>query len=160
MCEPGWQGLVCQIGVCTRCDFGVCTAPETCDCFYGYEGQYCNITSSIPPCLHGSPDYPDHCECEEGWEGRICDRPVCEIPCNNGHCITPNNCECMIGWDSADPTVSMCDIKLPLSFDPNCVETYFDNTRCTKCAEEYFLNAIYYDCDSVQGSLTLTEVYA
>ena len=65
------------MGLCEKCQFGVCSGPEYCECFYGYEGHSCDIAKSYPTCNNGVATSPDVCACEEGWTGRICDQAVC-----------------------------------------------------------------------------------
>jgi hypothetical protein len=152
VCDPGWTGLICQIGICEKCKFGVCTSPEACDCFYGYTGHSCDVAVSWPPCHNGNATTVDKCLCEDGWEGRICDLAICEPSCGaQGHCLYPGVCECEIGWYSADVQFP-CQKKDPLMSDHNCVEATNDYNDpggadyCTACDYQFFLDPGTHEC--------------
>jgi hypothetical protein len=90
---------VCTEGICTSCVKGVCTAPEVCECFYGYEGADCSTPVSHPACVHGKANNIESCLCDSGWTGRICDVPYCgSSGCGKGYCVAPYTCECMPGY--------------------------------------------------------------
>ena len=136
LCDEGWQGEICNLGLCSACTYGLCSGPEICECFYGYEGVNCDIPISTPPCLHGHAVTPNVCDCDEGWDGRICDKALCSNECgDHGHCVMPEYCECDPAWYSSDVT-SQCDLLNPLAFDQNCVAA--DTERCLECDYEHY----------------------
>ncbi|KAI4829144.1 hypothetical protein KUCAC02_023205 [Chaenocephalus aceratus] len=80
----------------TQCqNYGVCVAPNSCDCPPGYPGLGCSASCS-PPCAHGGTCMRwNKCLCPPGWKGAGCHTAVCELPCaNGGRCVGPETCQC------------------------------------------------------------------
>ena len=118
-CLPGWTGPTCAEGICAKCVYGLCSAPDVCECFYGYSGFGCDVPVSHPDCVNGVATAPDTCSCTIGWGGRICDVPNCPLGCNNGYCVDGQVCECKPGYFSSSST-SLCDKLDCKVLDPNC----------------------------------------
>ncbi|XP_017776783.1 PREDICTED: von Willebrand factor D and EGF domain-containing protein-like, partial [Nicrophorus vespilloides] len=78
------EGYANQNGTCTPickkpCKFGICVAPDLCECNDGYESSQ---------------------------DGRSC-LPVCTETCVNGRCMSPGKCMCTMGFyaDAKNPNI-------------------------------------------------------
>ncbi|KAF3834878.1 hypothetical protein F7725_027436 [Dissostichus mawsoni] len=101
----------------TQCqNYGVCVAPNSCDCPPGYPGLGCSASCS-PPCAHGGTCMRwNKCLCPPGWKGAGCHTAVCELPCaNGGRCVGPETCQC-----PSDYTGPQCLLPLTTPCVPPC----------------------------------------
>ncbi|KAK1805472.1 hypothetical protein P4O66_019772, partial [Electrophorus voltai] len=107
VCEPPCQ------------NYGVCVAPNTCDCPAGYPGPGC-LAMCSPPCAHGGTCLRwNTCLCPPGWTGEGCHTAMCELPCGNGgRCVAPHTCQC-----PSDYTGPQC-------LSPLCTPPCLNGGRC------------------------------
>ncbi len=92
---------------------GVCKK-GLCECFPGWTGQACDVSSTCP--MYGKTECAGHgecilgvCQCADGWEGYACHKAKgCPNNCTDakhGACHG-NRCHCMPGWEGADCSFS------------------------------------------------------
>lgn len=122
--HPGGFNCTCKEGYIIRkddptkcqpvCDppcqnYGVCVAPNICDCPPGYPGVGCSAMCS-PPCAHGGTCMRwNECLCPRGWTGAGCHTAVCELPCaNGGRCVGPDTCQCPSDYTGPQCLLPLC----------------------------------------------------
>ncbi|TMS19921.1 Signal peptide, CUB and EGF-like domain-containing protein 1 [Larimichthys crocea] len=122
--HPGGFNCTCRKGYTVRTDdltkcqpvcdppchnYGVCVAPNTCDCPPGYPGLGCSAMCS-PPCAHGGTCMRwNKCLCPPGWTGPGCHTAVCELPCaNGGRCVGPDTCQCPSDYIGPQCLLPLC----------------------------------------------------
>lgn len=103
-CNPGYLPDLFDAHSCSPlcikgCEYGTCTAPNTCLCDSGYNlvNGVCEPICS-EPCLNGSCVAPETCQCLPGYkksENDICE-PFCSSYTASGECI--NSITCEPGW--------------------------------------------------------------
>lgn len=130
-CSSGWTGWDCQTPACTaNCSFnGRCISPQTCECYRGHKGQFCDIDCGCSG--HGvcaSTSTAGSCTCDAGYKlvgGR------CTPSCKCSTCLAPNVCgctaQCVYGacwdgkcvcWDGfSGPLCQNMSATKPKSFD-------------------------------------------
>lgn len=90
---------------------GVCSAPDTCACAYGWWDANCSTPVCSQTCGNGGNcTGPDKCSCPSDWQGVDCRTPVCdENPClNGGGCVAPGTCLCPPQWHGPDCSLPVC----------------------------------------------------
>ncbi|KAM9848933.1 uncharacterized protein ACBR49_008224 [Aulostomus maculatus] len=122
--HPGGFNCSCREGYNVRTDdttkcqpvcdppcqnYGVCVAPNGCDCPPGYPGLGCSAMCS-PPCAHGGTCMRwNKCLCPPGWTGEGCHTAVCELPCTNGgRCVGPDTCQCPSDYTGPQCLLPLC----------------------------------------------------
>ncbi|TNM87347.1 hypothetical protein fugu_005568 [Takifugu bimaculatus] len=122
--HPGGFKCTCREGYKVRTDdptkcqpvcdppcnnYGVCVAPNSCDCPPGYPGPGCSAMCS-PPCAHGGTCMRwNKCLCPLGWTGAGCHTAICELPCaNGGRCVGPNICQCPSDYSGPQCLLPLC----------------------------------------------------
>ncbi|XP_035217057.1 protein crumbs-like isoform X1 [Stegodyphus dumicola] len=122
------------------CIHGTCqnkTDSYNCDCFNGYEGQYCeeDLCSTRNPCENSGSCYHDiidgslQCSCPKDFTGATCTDPNhCEPePCFNGGTCVPGN--------------GTYSCKCPSSYEgPQCNYTKILDCNAVQCAHGSCLN--------------------
>lgn len=93
-CKPGYYGYGCELFECANeCNFnGKCVDNDTCTCYKGFKGKYCEIDCGCKG--HGScSNSTNECVCESGYtlvQGQ------CELDCSanisNPDCAVCPNC--------------------------------------------------------------------
>jgi len=131
------DGCLSELAECNQQGFCSTTADGTeahCSCFYGYEGESCDINIDEMVCAEVDCGFSGiqgecvsmnslaTCFCYTGWDGEDCSTNIEEsvdyclnIECNyHGACVedvtSENNwsCECYNGWGGDE-----CDLELP-----------------------------------------------
>ncbi|EFC50136.1 predicted protein [Naegleria gruberi] len=99
------------------CWNGNCVENESCSCFYGWVGTYCNSTLTCYGKSYNNPtvcsgfgkcNSPNNCLCNEGYSGYTCKYYYCNSTlysntsyvCNGrGSCLQPDKCQCKNGYN-------------------------------------------------------------
>jgi len=121
---PLWLLLDCSTAFClNNCSsHGTCDttiSPPSCDCYNGFIGADCSISSITCPgdtalCSgHGTCNYNTGvCTCDAGWQGSSCNLANCPNSCSNrGLCNStadPPFCVCYQGFYTSDCSVGLC----------------------------------------------------
>ena len=99
-CLPGYHGIGCGLFNCSfNCNYnGLCVDNDTCSCYDGFRGKYCDIDCGCGSNGVCSPS--NGCFCDQGffWNNQTCVKistPVCS-KCVFGDCIE-GVCVCWAG---------------------------------------------------------------
>ena len=96
---------------------GVCVGQDTCECFYGFQGRFCESSKytehtdmcgykctfdqgkCVPDYVLGGTDRYWKCECFAPYYGPQCSLFDCKNNCNyNGKCLDADICHCFPGY--------------------------------------------------------------
>lgn len=135
-CDVGYENENCTQSICTSgCENGVCTSPDICTCFSGFDGFNCSINKNVTSnscindlneCLNKTKpectlfcdngglcifeNETQFCFCANGWNGTSCTIPICQHDCDHGICstIVPGECICEYGWTGYHCDIAQC----------------------------------------------------
>ena len=148
-CPPGYTNVIDNstcVPVCDEnCINGMCTKPNECECFDGFDFDKSSKIKCVPvcdgDCSNGECVAPDECICNKGFiynspnTTSICD-PICETPCVNGRCTFPDKCECNPGYFLKNNACHEEIVLKTTAVSNKCEDnTYLINGTCQNCSE-------------------------
>ncbi|XP_049842235.1 platelet endothelial aggregation receptor 1-like isoform X3 [Schistocerca gregaria] len=125
----GTSGLrTCQPSCASGCPYGRCTAPNSCECFAGY--QQAETEDGLGTCvatLRCWTNGSEGCQCVTGYKLTVSDGGLleCRLDCGalcgpNTLCSGPGGCRCMKGYSDNRSFVEI-ERNEPLRCEPVCV---------------------------------------